>query len=185
VRINCRGNAPSLTSAAPHDRGGRITARVPSSRRGNRRAAVGGHVRLPTPPTTRAAAAPEKARPRRVTIAVAAGIKWPCPLPSKEDHRAARAPGSNKCDPRRVRTPTSGLEAPFDINGRPRLTETTDQQFEDWHGQGPSKPSDAKDGSTPLLPRTALLIRGSKHDPRQVRTGAQITRVRDDEGARI
>jgi hypothetical protein len=42
-----------------------------------------------------------------------------------------------------------------------------------------------KDGSTPLLPRTALLIRGSKPDPRRVRTGAQITRVRDDEGAHI
>jgi hypothetical protein len=164
-----------LTSGAHHDRGGRITARAPSSRRGNQRAAAGGHVRLPTPPTTRAAAAPEKARPRRVTIATTAGIKWPCPLPSKRDPRAARAPGSNKCDPRRVRTPTSGLEASFEMNERhrrPRLTETTDQQFEDRHGQGPSKPADAKDGSTPLLPRTALLIRGSKPDPRQVRTGA-------------
>jgi hypothetical protein len=29
-----------------------------------------------------------------------------------------------------------------------------------------------KDGSTPLLPRTTLLIRGSKPDPRRVRTGA-------------
>jgi hypothetical protein len=29
-----------------------------------------------------------------------------------------------------------------------------------------------KDGSTPLLPRTALLIRGSKPNPRRVRTGA-------------
>jgi hypothetical protein len=29
-----------------------------------------------------------------------------------------------------------------------------------------------KDGSTQLLPRTALLIRGSKPDPRWVRTGA-------------
>jgi hypothetical protein len=38
-----------------------------------------------------------------------------------------------------------------------------------------------KDGSTQLLPRTALLIRGSKPDPRRVRTGAQITRVRGDE----
>jgi hypothetical protein len=65
--------------------------------------------------------------------------------------------------------------SPFKINGchrRPRLTETTDQQFEGWRGQGPSKPADAKDGSTQLLPRTALLIRGSKPDPRRVRTGA-------------
>jgi hypothetical protein len=29
-----------------------------------------------------------------------------------------------------------------------------------------------RDGSTPLLPRTALLIRGLKPDPRRVRTGA-------------
>jgi hypothetical protein len=41
-----------------------------------------------------------------------------------------------------------------------------------WHGQGPSKPADAKDGGTWLLPRTALLIRGSKPDPPRVRTGA-------------
>jgi hypothetical protein len=65
--------------------------------------------------------------------------------------------------------------SPFEINGRPRcprFTETTDQRLENWHGQGPSKPADAKDGSTWLLPRTALLIRGSKPDPRRVRTGA-------------
>jgi hypothetical protein len=54
----------------------------------------------------------------------------------------------------------------------PRLTGTTDQQLKGWLGQGPSKPADAKDGSTQLLPRTALLIRGSKPDPRRVRTGA-------------
>jgi hypothetical protein len=111
ARINCRRNARSLASGAHHDRSGRKTAHTPSSRRGNRRAAAGGHIRLPTPPTTRAAAAPEKACPRRVTIAATVGIKWPCPLPSKRDPRAARAPGSNKCDPRRVRTPTSGLKA--------------------------------------------------------------------------
>jgi hypothetical protein len=65
--------------------------------------------------------------------------------------------------------------SPFEINGRhrcPQFTETTDQRLENWHGQGPSKPVDAKDGSTWLLPHTALLIRGSKPDPRRVRTGA-------------
>jgi hypothetical protein len=65
--------------------------------------------------------------------------------------------------------------SPFEINGRhrcPRFTETTDQRLENWHGQRPSKHADAKDGSTQLLPRTALLIRGSKPDPRWVRTGA-------------
>jgi hypothetical protein len=65
--------------------------------------------------------------------------------------------------------------SPFEINGRhrcPLFTETTDQWLENWHGQGPSNTADAKDESTWLLPRTALLIRGSKPDPRRVRTGA-------------
>jgi hypothetical protein len=65
--------------------------------------------------------------------------------------------------------------SPFEMNGHhgcPRFAETTDQRLEDWHNQGPSKPADAKDGSTQLLLRTALLIRGSKPDPRWVRTGA-------------
>jgi hypothetical protein len=82
-----------------------------SLRRGNRTAVAGGHVRLPTPPTMRAAAAHEKARLQRLTTTATAGIKWPGPLPSKEDPQAARAPGSDKTDPRRVRLPTSGLEA--------------------------------------------------------------------------
>jgi hypothetical protein len=55
---------------------------------------VGRHVRAPTSPTTRAAAAPEKAHPRRATVATTAGIKWPGPLPSKDDPRVARAQGS-------------------------------------------------------------------------------------------
>jgi hypothetical protein len=74
-----------------HDRGGRAHAHALSLRRGNRRAAAGRHVRPPTSPTTRAAAAPEKARPRRRTVAATVGIKWPGPLPSKDDPRAARA----------------------------------------------------------------------------------------------
>jgi hypothetical protein len=109
--IICRWKLLPLTSGTHHDRGGRTSARAPSSRCGNLRAAAGGHVHLPTPPTTRAATAPEKARPQRMTIAAAVGIKWPGTLPSKEDPRAARAPGSNKTDPRRVRILTSGLEA--------------------------------------------------------------------------
>jgi hypothetical protein len=111
ARFNCRWNIPSLTNGAHHDHGGHATARMPSSRRGNRGAVAGGHVRLPTSPTTRAAAAPEKARPRRETTVAPASIKWPCPLLSKEDPRAARALGSNKYDPRRVQTSTRGLEA--------------------------------------------------------------------------
>jgi hypothetical protein len=110
ARINCRWNIPSLTNGSHHDRGGHATARTPSSRRGNRRAVAGGHIRLPTPPTTRAAAAPEKVRPRRETTVATASIKWLGPLPSKEDPRAARAPGSNKFDPQGVQTVTGGLE---------------------------------------------------------------------------
>jgi hypothetical protein len=45
-------------------------------------------------PTTRAAVVPEKARPQRTTVAVTACIKWPGPLPSKDDPRVARAQGS-------------------------------------------------------------------------------------------
>jgi hypothetical protein len=89
ARINCRCKFLSLTSGTRHDRGGRTTARAPSSRLGSRRAAAGGHIRLPTPPTTRAAVAVEKARPQCLITAATVGIKWPGPLPSKEDPRAA------------------------------------------------------------------------------------------------
>jgi hypothetical protein len=72
VCINCRGNLLSLTGGPHHDRGGHATADGPSSRRRSGRAVAGGHVRLSTPPTTRAAAAPKKARPRRETAAATA-----------------------------------------------------------------------------------------------------------------
>jgi hypothetical protein len=72
ARINCRGSLFSLTGGPHHDRGGHATADGPSSRRRTGRAVAGGHVRLPTPPTTRAATAPKKARPRRETTAAAA-----------------------------------------------------------------------------------------------------------------
>jgi hypothetical protein len=111
ARINCRKKCLPLTSGTHHDRGGRASARALSLRRSNRGAAAGRHVRLPTSPTTRAAAAREKARPQRLTAAVTVSIKWPGPLPCKEDPQAARAPGSDKTDPRRVRLSTSGLEA--------------------------------------------------------------------------
>jgi hypothetical protein len=98
---------PSLTKRAHHDRSGQAHARVRSLRRGNRRAAAGRHVRPPTSPTTRVAAAPEKARPRRITVAATVGIKWLGPLPSKDDPRASRARGSENptlegCDYRPV-----------------------------------------------------------------------------------
>jgi hypothetical protein len=110
ARINSRGNPLSLTGGPHHDRGGHATADGPSLRRRTGRAVAGGHVRLPTPPTTRVAATPKKARPRHETAA-AAGIKWPGPLPSKEDPRAARAPGSEKFNPQRVQASDSHLGA--------------------------------------------------------------------------
>jgi hypothetical protein len=72
ARINCWGNLLSLTGGPHHDRGGHATADGPSSQRRTGRAVAGGHVRLPTPPTTRTAAAPKKARPRRKTAVAAA-----------------------------------------------------------------------------------------------------------------
>jgi hypothetical protein len=174
-RIKCRWNFLSLTNGPHHDCGGHATARTSSSRRSNRRAVASGHIRLPTPPTTRAAVAPEKTRPRRETTVATASIKWPGPLLSKEDPRAARAPGSEKFDPQGVQTATGDLDARLKQTGATGALgsqKTTDQQHGSRHGQAPSKPADAKDGSTQLLSRTALLIRGSKPDPRRVRTGA-------------
>jgi hypothetical protein len=74
ARINCSRNIPSRTDGPHHDRGGHATARRPSSQRGNRGAVAGGHIRLPTPPTTRAAAVLEKARPRREILVATASI---------------------------------------------------------------------------------------------------------------
>jgi hypothetical protein len=79
---------------------------------------------------------PEKAHPRRLTAAATAGIKWPGPLPSKEDPRAARAPGSNKDRPSKGVNTDQWPRSPFKINGRhrcPRSTEITDQRFEGRH----------------------------------------------------
>jgi hypothetical protein len=50
---------------------------------------------------------------------------------------------------------------------------------------GPLDDRKRKDGAAQAPPRTALLIRGSKPDPRRVRTGTPDRRVRDDEGTRI
>jgi hypothetical protein len=152
-----------------------MTACAPSSRHGNRRDTAGGHVRLPTPPTTRAAAAPEKARPQCLATATTAGIKWLGPLPSKEDPQPARAPSSDKTDPRKVRLPTSGLEACSKSTSatgaldRPSLLISGSRVG---MAENPRDTQMRKDESTQVLPRTALLIRGSKPNPRTVRTGA-------------
>jgi hypothetical protein len=82
-----------LTSRAHHDRSGQAHTHARSLWHDNRRAAVGHHVCPPTSPTTRVAAAPEKACLQCITMAVTVGIKWPGPVPSKDDPRVARARG--------------------------------------------------------------------------------------------
>jgi hypothetical protein len=89
VCINGRQMTQPLTGGTHHDRGNRAHARALSLWCGNQRAAAGRHVRLPTSLTTHAAAEPEKARLRRGTVDTTVGIKWPGPLPSKDDARAA------------------------------------------------------------------------------------------------
>jgi hypothetical protein len=104
----------------------RTHARALSLRRGNQRAGEGRHVRPLTSPTARAAAAPENARPWRRTVAATACIKWPGPLPSKDDPRAARAPSSKKLDSRGVQLPTSGLETRPSMGERHRCPQSTE-----------------------------------------------------------
>jgi hypothetical protein len=146
-----------------------------SLRRGDRRAEAGRHVRPPTSPTTRAAAAPEKARPQRGTVAATAGIKWPDPLPSKDDPRAARAPGSKNLtlegyDYRPVASKLALRErAPQVPSIYEKLLISGSRAGT---AENPRNPQMRKDGGTQLPPRTALLIRGSNPDPRRVRTGA-------------
>jgi hypothetical protein len=165
-----------------------VPALALSLRRGNQTAAAGSHVRLPTSPSTRAAAAPEKARPQRKTVAATTRIKWPGPLPSKDDPRAARAPGSKNltlegCDYRPVASkPAQRGRAPqvpsiykiLLISGsraaRPRTLETCRCE---------------KTGAPSCHPATALLIRVRNLILEGFKQVPQITRVRDDEGARI
>jgi hypothetical protein len=148
--INCRRTTQPLTGGTHHDRGNRAHARALSLRRGNRKAAAGCHVRLPTSSTTRAVAAFGKARPRCRIVAATLGIKWSGPLPSKDDPRAARAPGSKNlthegCD--LASKPVKCERAPQ----VPSIYKTTDQQFEGRPGRKPSKPADAKRRGHPAV----------------------------------
>jgi hypothetical protein len=123
----------------------------------------------------RAAAAPEKARPQHLATAATAGIKWPGPLPSKEDPRAARAPSSDKTAPRKVRLPTSGLEACSKSTGATGALNLRSLPISGSRvgvAENPRNTQMREDESTQVLPRTALLIKGSEPDPRRVRTGA-------------
>jgi hypothetical protein len=153
---------PSLTSRAHHDRNGQAHTCARSLRRDNRRAATGRHVRPPTSPTTRAAKAPEKARPQRITMAATVGIKWPGPLPSKDDPRAARARGSKNptlegCDCRPVVSkPTQRAGATGALNSRELLISDS------WAGPttSPRVPQMKKVGGAQLPPRSGPTDQG-------------------------
>jgi hypothetical protein len=55
----------------------------------------------------------------------------------------------------------------------PSIQRITDQQLKGWFNKAPMSPADVKRTGAPSChPATALLIRGSKPDPRRVRTGA-------------
>jgi hypothetical protein len=151
ARINCRGIFLSLTGGSHHDCGGHATAGGPSSRRRTGRAVAGGHVRLPTPPTTRA-------RPRRLKRRARDAkpqprlwsIKWPGPLPSKEDPRAARAPGSEKFNPRMGASVGRSSRGPSGIKQAPQAPtpyHLTDQRLEGWLAQTPRGFADARPGA--------------------------------------
>jgi hypothetical protein len=150
ARINCKGIFFSLTGGSHHDSGGHATTYGPSSRRRTGRVVAGGHVHLPTPPTTHAAMMPKrrargaKPQPRLWSI------KRPGPLPSKEDPRAARAPGSGKFNPRKgagVRRSPRGL---FEVKQAPQAPMprcSTDQHLEGWLAQAPRGFADARTGA--------------------------------------
>jgi hypothetical protein len=109
------------------------------------KAAACRHVRRPTSPTTCAAAAHEKARPRHRIVDATVGIKWPGPLPSKGDPRMARARGSKNPDP--------WPRSPLSVNGHhrcPRSTKITDQRFVGRPGCEPLKPADVKSQGQPV-----------------------------------
>jgi hypothetical protein len=84
----------------------------------------------------------------------------------------------------------------YNSNSNPVSGYYSDSSYEFDFGSDPDEPeSEISTAEQPLSgpttglvrchPAMALLIRDLKPDPRKVRTGAQINRVRDDEGARI
>jgi hypothetical protein len=130
---------------------------------------------LPRHPLRAAAASPEKARPQRMTTSTTMDIKWPDPLPSKHDPRVARARGS-KTRPSKGAITDQWTRDPLDEEQAPQMPSIqriTDQQLKGWFDQEPMSPADVKKTGAPSChPAMTLLIRGSKPDPRRVRTGA-------------
>jgi hypothetical protein len=102
-------------------------------------------------------------------------IKWPGPLPSKDDPRAARDPGSKKPDSRRVRYRPVASK-PAQRERAPQVPSIYKKLLISGSRAGPAKNPETcrceKTGALSCHPATALLIRGSKPDPRRVRTGA-------------
>jgi hypothetical protein len=120
---------------------------------------------------------------------VTVGIKWPGPLPGKDDTRVARAQGSKKTRPSKGAITDQWSRSPLSENGChrcPLSTKTTDQRFKGRPGCEPSKPVDAKSrghpAATPQRPYRSglqnLTLEGFEQVP-------QIARVRDDESAHI
>jgi hypothetical protein len=103
------------------------------------------------------------------------GIKWPGPLPSKRDPRAARAQGS-KTRPSKGAITDQWSRSPLSESGRrryPQFKKITDQQLVGRFDRRPPESCRCKKSGAPSChPATALLIRGSKPNPRRVRTGA-------------
>jgi hypothetical protein len=163
----------------------RAHAHALSLRRGDRRAAAGRHVHPPTSPTTRAVTTPKKVRSRRGTVVATARIKWPGPLPSKDDPRAARAPGSKnltleECDYRPVASkPAQRERAPWVPSIYEKLLISCSRAGP---AENPRNPWMRKDGGTQLPLRNGPTDQGFKTRPSKSSNRCPRS---PDEGARI
>jgi hypothetical protein len=117
---------------------------------------------------------PLRARPRRMTVAATAGIKWPGPLTRKTlewpEPQAQTKPTLEGCKHRPVASkPVPSKRAPQVQSIDEKLLISGSRAGT---AENPRSPQMRKDRGTLLLPRAALLIRGSTADLRRVRTGA-------------
>jgi hypothetical protein len=109
-------------------------------------------------------------------------IKWPGPLPNKEDPRVARAPGSERFDPQRVQASVGHLGARLKQNRHhryPRCTILLISVSRADTVRDPRGPADAKTGAPSRHPVLSLLISISRVDtvrdprgPADAKTGA-------------
>jgi hypothetical protein len=95
-------------------------------------------------------------------------------------------PGALKFRPSKGAITDQWSQSPLSENGRhrcPRLERITDQQLVDRLDREHMSPADVgKTGAPSCHPATALLIRGSKRDPRRVRTGTPDQRSQGRRG---